>query len=146
MTRDQLTRAMPSSISSQVLKLLRHLLCLGILFGLAGNGIAVAAPCLFMTQEQPAAMAGMADCAMSADCADCAKSEPGKTDKGDKGDKGMKPGCLLMAGCTVAMAMKEPAAASAAMRAAPVSDYWPVAANLVGREIVPEPEPPTLLG
>ena len=144
MARDQLTQAKPSSISSHVLKLLRHLLCLGILFGLAGNGIAVAAPCLFMAKEQPAAMAGMADCTMPVHCADCvAKSEPGKT---DKGDRGMKPGCMLMAGCAVAMAMKEPAAASAVMHTAPVSDYWPVAANLVGREIVPEPEPPTLLG
>jgi hypothetical protein len=41
--------------------------------------------------------------------------------------------------------MKEPAAASAVPRAAPISNYWPVAAHLVGREVVPEPEPPTLL-
>ena len=29
-----------------MLKLLRHLLCIGILFALAGNGVAVAAPCM----------------------------------------------------------------------------------------------------
>jgi hypothetical protein len=143
MAHAQLTRAAPSSIPMRVLKLLRHLLCLGILFGLAGNGVAVAAPCLFMAKSQPAAMAGMPACEIGASCPDCAsKSDSGKT---DKSDKGMKPGCMLMAGCTVAMAMKEPAAASTAPRAAPISDYWPVAVYLAGREVVPEPEPPTLL-
>ncbi|HKU04758.1 MAG TPA: hypothetical protein VJR30_01710 [Bradyrhizobium sp.] len=43
-----------------MLKLLRHLLCLGILFGLAGNGVAVAAPCLLMTQDQVASSSAMA--------------------------------------------------------------------------------------
>lgn len=127
-----------------MLKLLRHLLCLGILFGLAGNGVAMAAPCLFMAESQPTAMAGMPGCEMGADCADCASK--GDSGKADKSDKGMKPGCMLMAGCTVVMAMKEPATASAMVHAAPISNYWPITANLVGREIVPEPEPPTLLG
>lgn len=127
-----------------MLKLLRHLLCLGILFGLAGNGVAMAAPCLFMSKSEPAAMAAMPGCEMGADCPDCgSKSDSGKT---DNGDKGMKAGCMLMAGCTTLMAMKEPAAASAVSRAATVSDYWPVAANLTGRKVAPEPEPPTPLG
>jgi hypothetical protein len=144
MARDQLTRAMPSRIPHRVLKLLRHLLCLGILFGLAGNGVAMAAPCLFMAKSEPMAMAAMPGCEMGASCPGCAsKSDNGKT---DKGDKGMKPGCMLMAGCTTLMAMKEPAGASAASRAAPISGYWPVAANLTGREVAPEPEPPTHLG
>ncbi|NYT40964.1 hypothetical protein HZY97_09375 [Sphingomonas sp. R-74633] len=141
MARDQLTQAMPSRIPMRVLKLLRYLLCLGILFGLAGNGVAMAAPCLFMAKSEPAAMAAMPGCEMGADCPDC-----GSKSDSDKSGKGMKPGCMLMAGCTVVMALKEPAAASALSREPPVSDYWPVAANLTGREVVPEPEPPTLLG
>lgn len=135
---------MSSRISHPVLKLLRHLLCLGILFGLAGNGIAVAAPCLFMVKEQPAAMAGMADCAMPVNCVDCGvKTGPGKT---DKGDKGMKPGCLLMAGCSVALAMDDPTPASTASPPTVVASFWTIAPHLDGREFAPEPEPPSLLG
>jgi len=135
---------MPSRIPMRVLKLLRHLLCLGIVFGLAGNGVAVAAPCILMAKSQPAAMASMPDCEMGAGCPDCgSKGDSGKT---DKSDKDMKPGCMMMAGCTVVMAMKDPAAPSAAMQASPVSDYWPISAHLTGRDVVPEPEPPTLLG
>jgi hypothetical protein len=127
-----------------VLNLLRHLLCLGILLGLAGNGVAVAAPCILMAKSQPAAMAGMPDCEMGASCPDCAsKSESGKD---SKRGKDMRPGCMMMAGCTVGMAMGDPSAASTAMQAPPISDYWPVAAHLVGRDLAPEPEPPTLIG
>jgi hypothetical protein len=135
---------MPSRILHVVLKPLRHLLCLGILFGLAGNGIAVAAPCMFMAKQQPAAMAGMADCAMPADCTDCgAKTESGKT---DKGDKGTKPGCLMMAGCAAVLAMDDPAPASTASSPALAASFWTVAPHLDGRKLVPEPEPPSLLG
>lgn len=142
--RSELTHAMSSRIPHFVLKLLRHLLCLGILFGLAGNGIAVAAPCMFMAKQPPAAMAGMADCAMPADCTDCsAKAASGKS---EKRDKGTKPGCMMMAGCATLIATDDPAPASIAPAPTVDASFWTVAPHLDGRELVPEPEPPSLLG
>ncbi|WP_375398909.1 hypothetical protein [uncultured Sphingomonas sp.] len=127
-----------------MLKLLRHLLLVGVLFGLAGNGVAVAAPCILMVPGQPAAMADMPDCAMGTNCPDC-DAKLAKSGK-SKGDKAPPAGCMLMTGCSVAMAMKDisPVAASSVAVAAP--RFWMVAAPLASRAIAPEPEPPTLLG
>lgn len=127
-----------------MLKLLRHLLLVGVLFGLAGNGVAVAAPCILMTPGQSTAMADMPDCAMGANCPDCGA----KTAKGgkSKGDKGFAAGCMLMAGCSVAMAMKDAPPAQASAGVAAARRFWTVAPPLAGRVIPPEPEPPTPLG
>lgn len=123
-----------------MLKLFRHLLCLGILLGLAGNGVAVAAPCILMSQSQSTAMVDMPDCKMPAGCADCSSrgSESRKTDKA--------PGCLVMAGCAATIGMKEPVAAAATAHRTTTTDFWPTATILAGRDVVPEPEPPTFLG
>lgn len=126
-----------------MLKLLRHLLCLGILLGLAGNGVAVAAPCLLMTQDQVSASSAMPDCKMPAGCTDCA-AKPVKSDKHSKSSKGA--GCLLMAGCSAVLGVKVPHAPSIA-RLAPVADaFWPTSPILTGHDTGPEPEPPTFLG
>lgn len=126
-----------------MLKLLRHLLCLGILFGLAGNGVAVAAPCLLMTQDQVAASAAMPDCKMPAGCTDCA-AKPAKSDKDSRSSKGS--GCMLMAGCSAVIAMKDSHVPSTA-QLEPVADtFWPTSTTLAGRDTGPEPEPPTILG
>lgn len=124
-----------------VLKLLRHLLCLGLLFGLAGNGVAIAAPCIFMTQSQPAAMVDMPDCQMAERCTDCGTER----DTGNKSDKDKAPGCMAMTACAAMLAMKVPAAA-APLRQTAVAHFWSAAARLTGRDVAPEPEPPTLLG
>jgi hypothetical protein len=118
-----------------VLKLLRHLLCLGILLGLAGNGVAVAAPCIMMTQSPPTAMVGMPDC-------DMAQTSP----KNHESDEGKAPGCMAMTACTAVMAMKEPAAPAAGQHQGAATSFWPTAAILAGRDVAPEPEPPTFLG
>lgn len=118
-----------------MLKLLRHLLCLGILFGLAGNGVALAAPCILMTHSQPAAMADMPDC-------DMAQSSPTHHENG----KDKAPGCLAMAACTAVLAMKEPAAPAAVALRSPAADFWPASTTLTGRDVAPEPEPPAFLG
>jgi hypothetical protein len=123
-----------------VLKLLRHLLCLGILLGLAGNGVAVAAPCILMSQGQSAAMADMPDCKMPAGCANCG----GKSGGNHKTDKA--PGCMAMAACAAVLGMKEPVAATATRYRTTRIDFWPAAAILAGRDVAPEPEPPTFLG
>ena len=118
-----------------MLKLLRHLLCLGVLLGLAANGVAVAAPCILMTQSQPAAMAAMPDCDMA---------QP--SSKSHESDKGKAPGCMAMAACTAVLAMKEPAAPAAVQHQATAASFWPTATILAGRDTAPEPEPPTFLG
>lgn len=118
-----------------MLKLLRQLLCLGLLLGLAGNGIAVAAPCILMTQDQPAAMADMPDCDMA---------RPSKPDHHN--EKGKAPGCMAAISCAAMLAMKEPAPASTAHARSTVTHFWPASARLSGRDVAPDPEPPTLLG
>ena len=131
-----------------MLKLLRHLLCIGILFALAGNGVAVAAPCLLMTQDQVASSA-MPDCNMPANCTDCAakigKSDTGKSDTG-KADKGSKPGCMAMAACSAVLGVKDPAAPAMSQLAPVTRDFWPTSAILTGHDTGPEPEPPATLG
>ncbi|WP_296617295.1 hypothetical protein [Sphingomonas sp.] len=122
-----------------MLKLLRHLLCLGILFALAGNGVAVAAPCMFMN-DQAATSAAMPDCNMPTDCPDCA-SKAGKSGKDSKSS-----GCLLMVACGAVLGVAESQAPSLA-RAMPITAaFWPRTAILAGRNTGPEPEPPTFLG
>lgn len=121
-----------------MLKLLRHLLCLGILFGLAGNGMAVAAPCLLMDQTQVAASAAMPDCKMATGCPDCA-AKTGKTDKGSK------PGCMAMAACSAVLGVKDPAAPSMARLAPLPGAFWPTSVILTGHDTGPEPEPPAFL-
>lgn len=117
-----------------MLKLLRHLLCLGLLLGLAGNGIAVAAPCILMTQNQAAAMADMPDCDMT-------QSDTQR----HHDEKSKAPGCMATAACA-ALAMKEPAAATTPSSPTTNANFWPALVRLSGRDVAPEPQPPTLLG
>jgi hypothetical protein len=126
-----------------VLKLLRHLLCLGLLFGLAGNGVAMAAPCILMAHGQPAAaMANMPDCAMVTNCAECGT----KGDASHKSGTDKAPGCMAMTACAAMQATKEPESAAAIRRQAIAQRFSPPTAILAGRDVAPEPEPPTLLG
>ncbi|MCW3837273.1 hypothetical protein ACFQ1E_14150 [Sphingomonas canadensis] len=129
-----------------MLKLLRHLLCLGILFGLAGNGVAVAAPCLLMKQDQVAASSAMPDCKMASACTDCA-AKPDKSDtKGNGGSKTSRgSGCMLMAGCAAVLGVKAPHAPSTAQLTPVAEAFWPASTILAGRDTGPEPEPPTFL-
>jgi hypothetical protein len=118
-------------------------LSLGLLFGLAGNGVAVAAPCLLMTQGQPAAaMADMPDCAMAKNCADCGA----KGDASHKSGQDKAPGCMAMTACAAMLAMKEPDPATSVRHQAIAHRFSPPTTVLAGRDVAPEPEPPTLLG
>lgn len=125
-----------------MLKLLRHLLCLGLLFGLAGNSLAATAPCIMMSQEQPAAMAGMPDCRMAQPCADC----DAKTNANHKSGTDKSPGCMAMAACAAVLGMKQPEPAVVIRHRASAIGFWPASAIFAGRDVAPEPEPPTLLG
>lgn len=130
-----------------MLKLLRHLLCLGILFGLAGNGVAVAAPCLLMTQDQAATSSAMPDCKMASACTDCS-AKPVKSDtKSNGGSKSSKgSGCMLMSGCAAVLGVKAPQAPATAQLAPVAEAFWPTSTILAGRDTGPEPEPPAFLG
>ena len=120
-----------------MLRLLRHLLLVGLLFGLVGNGVAAAAPpCNMMMQSQTSAMADMPDCDMAMKCPDCDKKQ----------SKDTKRGCALMASCGVMLAVSEPAPAASSPYITPIGVFWPVTAVFAGRTVTPEPEPPSLLG
>lgn len=130
-----------------MLKLLRHLLCLGILFGLAGNGVAVAAPCLLMTQEQVASSAAMPDCKMPEGCTDCAAKPAKSGTKSDGDSKSSKgSGCMAMAGCSAVLGVKTPHTPATAALVPVAAAFWPTSPILAGHDTGPEPEPPTFLG
>lgn len=121
--------------------LLRHLLLLGVILGLAGQGVAFAStPCPMMQQEQasamPAAMAGMPDCAMSQH----------KSDKGATPCKDMTLGCLAMAGCAALVAVDTHSPTIEAPLVAASPELWSATPVLFGRSIAPDPDPPSLLG
>jgi hypothetical protein len=120
-----------------VSKLVRHLLFFVVIFGLAGNGVAMAyAPCPMLAKAIAAPMADMPGCDMAK------ASHDNPADHG----KGMKPGCMMMAGCNMALAIKDRVAASDTAQISYATEFWPVATTLSGRIVAPEPEPPTLLG
>jgi len=66
--------------------------------------------------------------------------------KSHESDKGKAPGCMAMTACTAVLAMKEPTAPTASRHVATAASFWPTATILAGRDVAPEPEPPTFLG
>ena len=119
--------------------LFRHLLLLGVILGLAGQGVAFASsPCAEMQMEQATSgsMARMPDCDMS-------QHKPGK---GLAPCKEMTPGCLAMVGCAALVAFDTATPSIAAPLRVEVIDLWPTAPVLLGRTIAPDPDPPSLLG
>ena len=118
--------------------LLRHLLLLGVILGLAGQSAAFAAsPCPEMNEQQAAAitgpMAGMADCAMGQD----------KPSKAPAPHKGTASGCLAMAGCASLATLDVSAAPVFAATTPAVAAQWPATPILLGRSIAPDPDPPS---
>ena len=117
--------------------LLRHLLLLGVILGLAGQGVAFASsPCAEMQTEQSTPMAGMTDCDMAQH----------RSDKRSVPCKDMTPGCLAMAGCAALIVVDTATPTIAAPLRVAVVDLWPAAPVLLGRSIPPDPDPPSLLG
>ena len=119
--------------------LLRHLLLLGVILGLAGQGVAFASsPCAEMQKQQAMSgpMAGMPDCDMGQH----------KSDKGSVPCRDTTPGCFAMAGCAALVAFDTATPTIAAPLRVAVTDLWPAAPVLLGRSIAPDPDPPFLLG
>ena len=119
--------------------LMRHLLLLGVILGLAGQGVAFASsPCAEMQKEQTMSgpMADMPDCAMGQH----------KSDDGSAPCKDMTPGCLAMAGCVALVAVDALSLTTQAPLPVASRNLWPTTPVLLGRSIAPDPDPPSLLG
>ena len=119
--------------------LFRHLLFIGVIFGLAGQGVAFASsPCPEMQKEQAMSgpMAGMPDCAMGQQ----------KSDKDSAPCKDMPPGCLAMAGCVALVAVDTLSPTTQPPLLVASLNLWPTTPVLLGRSIAPDPDPPSLLG
>lgn len=119
---------------------IRHLLLLGVIFGLLWQGVVHASPpCACMLQDQiasTAAMAGMADCMDS------------KKQLRDEAPpcKDMKAGCFAMVGCASLVALDVLPLGVTAPQKAAVSVSWATSPVLVGRTEAPIPDPPSSLG
>ena len=119
--------------------LMRHLLLLGVILGLSGQGVAFASsPCAEMQKEQTMSrpMADMPDCAMGQH----------KSDDGSAPCKNMTPGCLAMAGCVALVAVDALSLTTQAPLPVASRNLWPTTPVLLGRSIAPDPDPPSLLG
>ena len=119
--------------------LLRHLLLLGVIFGLAGQSVAFASsPCTEMQKEQTMSvpMADMPDCAMGQH----------KPEKQLVPCKDMTPGCLAIAGCVALVAVGRLSPTAPAPLLVARLNLWPTTPVLLGRTIAPDPDPPSLLG
>ena len=119
--------------------LFRLFLLLGAMFGLAGQSMAFASnPCATMQQEKTIAvpMAGMPDCAMGEH----------KSDNGQAPCKDMTPGCLAMTGCVALVAVDAASPSDNSALVITVRSLWPATRVLLGRDITPDPDPPSLLG
>ena len=121
--------------------LFRHFLLIGVILGLVGQGVAFASPpCAMMQMEQSSAMSGamavMPDCAMGQH----------KTDKAPASCKDMGAGCLAMAGCSPMLGLDTPSLDAGVPLMHSVAAIGTEPTVLIGRNIPPDPYPPSLLG
>lgn len=119
---------------------LHLLLLLGALIGLFGQAAAYAS--LPSPTSASMTMSDMADSGMSEDCMKLmAQQQPQQ-----KPCKGMTLACIAAMGCVVPMVVRNDSPALASREAAPSLAFWPTTTVLLGSDLTPEPEPPTLLG
>ena len=133
--------------------LLHYILLIGILLGLAGQGIASAAsPCAMMAQTQVVhsstakAMPDMTGCAMSADEMKIATSDTHKVDKGSTPCKAMGLCCLAVAGSGAIAALDTTQNMDRLPARAATVLPRPAESFPLGWNILPELDPPSLLG
>ncbi len=121
--------------------LARHLLLLGVLLGLASQGIARdTAPCRDMAQAEMTAMYGMAG---MADMPGCAEMQ--HTGKGKIPSKDQSLCCFAMANCPVGITTDAGPLLGVAILPPLLAATWPAMQVLHGREIAPDPDPPSIL-
>lgn len=120
----------------RVLKLTRLLFCWALLLGLAGNGVALAAPCVIMTDQHQASSATQA-------AAPCQDQMGGGQKQAPQPSKAS--GCLAMLACSAALAAPTASSAGERIQHAALDGNAIDTPALIGRNIAPEPEPPTQL-
>jgi hypothetical protein len=122
--------------------LARHLLMLGVLFGLASQGIArETMPCKDMAQAEMNAMHSMAG---MGDMLGCAEMQHAGKDKMPSKDRSLC--CFAMANCPVGIATDVAPQLGTAVLPPLLAATWPAMQALHGREIAPDPDPPSLHG
>ena len=114
--------------------LLHLLLLVGVLVGLAGQGVALAAEPCPMELAQSADMAGM-DCCPEQDRAHHHSVPCGE----------MTFACMAMAGCATLAAL-EANGAEGSIHSSGAPQFWQMATALRGRTIPPDTHPPAGLG
>ncbi len=104
-----------------------------------------------LTMHMPEQASAPAD--MSEDCAEMmgltAQSEIGHSDAGQQPEKpcqGLTLDCIAKMGCALPLALVPPAMSAVQAVYRPNTPAFMPVARLVGRNLSPEPEPPTLLG
>ena len=128
-------------IHEAVPKLRRLIVCWAMLVGLVGNGVALAAPCVLMPAEQQSAAMEMGeDCHSEQNCSDCSM----QSDASPAPQKDKAAGCLAMVACTAVLALPETGGEDASDHSG-VDAFPAVVIALAGRNLAPEPDPPTQL-
>ncbi|AUW60539.1 hypothetical protein C1T17_20135 (plasmid) [Sphingobium sp. SCG-1] len=119
---------------------LRLFLLFGALIGLFGQAVAYAS--VQTASSAPMAMSGMTNSGMSEDCIKMmAQQQPQQ-----KPCKGMTLACIAAMGCVVPMVVRNDSPALVSRGAGPALAFWPTTTVLLGSDLTPELEPPTLLG
>lgn len=116
--------------------LFRLLLLVGVLTGLATQGVALAAEPCPMEQQQTSVMADMEDC--------CPKHDPNGHDRAPCND--MTLACLAMAGCATLGATDVAPAPALAAAETSAPRFWMTEIALHGWSAPPDNHPPAPLG
>lgn len=112
------------------------LLLMGALLGLFGQGMAYASgPAITPKVAATHAMPSGIDCP---DMASAHKRSP------ERPCKGLTLACIAQMGCVVPMTFDPERPIAERARVAQLAATWPPAPMLAGREVAPEPEPPTV--
>jgi hypothetical protein len=118
-------------------------LLIGALFGLFGQGVAMAmSPHCAAVIAQSAKAQTAANMPMSGAMDCCPDATPGKN--GSKPAKDMMPDCPLMAGCFVSLTLDEAVVLSPIESIKPAAAVWSPVTLLVGRSTAPDLPPPTI--
>lgn len=112
------------------------LLLLGALFGLFGQGVALAAgptlaPAMGASHTMPAGM-------------DCSEMAVPDMQASKQPCKGLTLACIAQMGCVIPMTFEEPRPLLERAYALRLAATWPTSPVLAGLDVAPEPEPPTV--
>ncbi|MFM9936278.1 MAG: hypothetical protein ACKVOL_08770 [Novosphingobium sp.] len=118
------------------------MLLLGILLGLSSQGFArETTPCKEMARGEMTAMHSIAGTGEMPGCAEMQHAGKGKTPS-----KNLSLCCFAMANSSVGIAADAEPPLGAAILPPALAANWPVMRVLHGREIAPDPDPPSFSG